>query len=399
MTAMTLTRSERIARMATTYQLETVPTLERIASEELQPLTAGRTFYVSRPWLMAVERQRGDRTAYILCRDYDGTLLGVCPVYWGKPSSRGYYDPFGHFFRRSGATFNRGDWNPAYIVGSRAAYCCEFLVDATVPAGQQQSVLKLLLDAAAAHADGVEAASLSALYLNAAGTAQLDGLLTHDCAYYLAGANSGLDVVWSSLDEYVEAMGRKAANIRREMRVFARQGYLLIEGPLSEWIDTAAELFSQLERRYGHSASVEAEAAELRILAACADDHSHVLAIRDGPDVIGAVLLFLWEDVVYVRSAGFNYAATKRAFEYFNLVYYETIRYAIEHGHHRLDFGMATYRAKLARGARLEPLWGVSVSRTAESPFGNEHFARWDQQRRDAVHSADPLLLERAQLP
>lgn len=381
------------------YRLETVTTLDALDEAELHPLTVGRTFYVSRPWLKAVELQRGGRTAYVTCRDSDGILRGVCPVYWDGPGSRGYYDPFGQFFHRSGAAFDRDDWSPAYIVGSRAAYSCEFLVDPMTQPSQQHDVLRLLLDAAATHAGEVGAASLSALYLNPRGMAQLREVLDGDQSFYVAGANCVLDVRWSSMDEYVRSMGRhRGGNIRREMRIFDEQGYSIVEGRLSDWVDVAADLLAQLERRYGHAASAAAEAAELRAIAACADDHSHVLAIRDGADVVGVMLLFLWEGVVYGRSAGFNYAATKKAYEYFNL-YYEAIRLAIRHGYRRLDLGMATYRAKLARGARLEPLWGVSISGTADSPLSDDTFGSWDRDRRAAVRTEDPSMLERAQLP
>lgn len=399
MTTLTLTPALRLPEGDRgSHRMATVPTLDAIRDNELHPLTAGRTFYVSRPWLKAVELQYRDRTAYVTCRDSDGILRGVCPVYWGEPSSRGYYDPFGQFFHRSGAEFDRDDWSPAYLVGSRAAYSCEFLVDPAMAPKHQRDVLTLLLDGAATHAGDVGAASLSALYVNPRGAAQLGDVVTDDRAFYLAGANSVLDVPWSSMDEYVRAMGRHGGNIRREMRTFAEQGYTIVDGRLSDWIDVAADLFSRLERRYGHEASAEDEAAELRTLASCADDHSHVIAIRDGAEVIGAALVFVWEGVVYTRSAGFNYAATKRAFEYFNLIY-EMIRFAIERGYRRLDMGMATYRAKLARGARLEPLWGVSMSPTADWPLANDTFDSWDRARRAAVRAADPNLLERAELP
>ncbi|MGX7678155.1 GNAT family N-acetyltransferase [Jatrophihabitans sp. DSM 45814] len=400
MANMVLASAKQLADVdRTRYRLDIVTTLGAISDQEIAPLTTGRSFYVSRPWLSAVERQRGDRTAYIVCRDNDGVLRGACPVYWGKPSSRGYYDPFGHFFHRSGATFNRDDWSPAYAVGSRAAYCCEFLLDTTIEPQQQREVLSLLLEAASAHAVEVDAASVSAMYLNQRGMGQLREVLDPEHGYYLAGANSVLDLHWSSMDEYVEAMGHQSRNIRREMRIFAQQGYAIDGGRLSDWIDVAAHLFAQLEQRYGHTATAAAEAVELRILAECADDHSQILAVRDGKEIIGTVLLFMWDGVVYGRSAGFNYAATKRAFEYFNLAYYETIRFAIEHGYRRLEFGMATYRAKLARGARLEPLWGISASRSAASPLLNERFAAWNDDRCQAVQSQDPSMLEGAQVP
>ncbi|HEX3778643.1 MAG TPA: GNAT family N-acetyltransferase [Pseudonocardiaceae bacterium] len=381
------------------YRLTTVPTLDAVGERELDSLTANRTFYVSRPWLRAVELQHRDRTAYVICRDRAGTLRGVCPLYWGIPSSRGFYDAFGHFLHRSGGEFDLGDWSPAHVIGSRAGYSCEFLVDPATTPNEQREVLDLLLHTAQAHAREAGAASLSALYLNERGAAQLRDVLPAGQECYVAGAGCVLDVRWSSMDEYVRAMGRDGKTIRREMRVFASKGYTIVESRLGEWVDIAAGLFAQLERRYGHEDSAEDEAVELRALAECADEHSRVLAIRDGARVIGLVLLFLWDGVVYVRSAGFDYAAMNNAFEYFNLGYYETIRFAIRHGYRQLDFGMATYRAKLARGVRLEPLWGVSMSRTADSPLAEDTFAAWDRDRRAAVHSADPSLLERAQLP
>lgn len=380
-------------------RLAVVPTLDAVGDRELHSLTRGRTFYVSRPWLKAVELQRGDRTAYVTCRDEDGSLRGVCPVYWGAPDPRGYYDPFAHFLHRSGAVFDRADWSPAYLVGSRAAYSCEFLVDTTLEPNRKREVLALLLDAATTHAGEVGAASLSALYLNTRGAAQLREVTAADQPFYLAGANCVLDVRWSSLDEYVQAMGRRGSGIRREMRKFDAKGYKIVEGRLGEWTDIAADLFSRLEHRYGNETSAAAEAAKLRPLASCADEHSLVLVILDGPKVAGVVLSFLWEGVIYVRSVGFDYAVANSAFEYFNLVYYETIRYAIRHGYGKIDLGMATYRAKLARGARLEPLWGLSVSRTADSPLSNEDFSVWDRSRRAAVDTGDPSLLESARLP
>lgn len=381
-------------------RVHTISTLDALGVGELDALTAGRSFYVSRPWLKAVELQHAGHTAYLSYRDSDGVLRGICPVYWGESSSRGYYDPYEHFLRRSGAEFNREDWWPSCMMGSRAAYNCEFLIDPTSPPSEQRDVLALLLDAATEHAHGVGAASLSALYLNPRGTAQLREVLADDQVFYLAGANSVLDVRWSSMEDYLQSLGgSRGRNIRREMRVFGAQGYTIDGGRLSDWLDVAADLFAQLERRYGHDATAAAEAAELHALATCADEYSRILAIRDGGRVIGIMLFFVWEGVVYGRSAGFDYPATRQAFEYFNLAYYETIRFAIEHGCRRVEFGMATYRAKLARGARLEPLFGLSLSRRADSPLSNAIFASWDHARRNAVRTEDPSLLERAQVP
>ena len=67
------------------------------------------------------------------CWNQAGTLLGVLPVYWGT-SGRGFYSPFDMFLAPTSGPFRESDWSPTYVVGSRFAYDCEFLVDAALPA-------------------------------------------------------------------------------------------------------------------------------------------------------------------------------------------------------------------------------------------------------------------------
>jgi hypothetical protein len=56
---------------------------------------------------------------------------------------------------------------------------------------------------------------------------------------------------------------------------------------------------------------------------------------------------------------GFDYAALPGAYEYFTVAFYEPIRYAYAHGLRRIHLGRESYQAKVRRGARLRPLWGV----------------------------------------
>jgi uncharacterized protein len=285
------------------------------------------------------------------------------------------------------------------VFGSRAAYACEFLVDPKLDPTTAADVLALMLDAAEQHAATVGAASTAALYVNARGREQLSRVVDEGAGFFIAGANSVIEVTWGSFEDYVASRGHQARKIRRQVATFRGCGYELATGPLSAWIQPAAELFAQLERKYGHDDSAETEARELRTLAASADRFSHMLMLRRGGTVIGAVLLLLAEDTVYARTAGFDYDRIGDGFEYFNLAYYEPIRYAIEHGYRRIDYGMATYRAKLVRGGRVEPLWGILASATAGDPLLDSAFSAWSRRRATAIDSQDPTLLEEADLP
>lgn len=380
------------------HNVSLVSSLESISETELMPLTEGRTFYVSRPWLLAIERLRGGGTTYVVSRDKVGRLLGVLPIYGCEPSTRGFYEPYNRFLARSGGIFNRNDWSPALIIGSRAAYSCEFLVANFLDAKEKAYVLTSMIEVAKDYAKECGAASISALYINECGRKQLEEVITEDTNFFVAGANAILDIRWNNFEDYLASMkGSNRREIRREIRVFSSQGYRILSRKLADSIDTLAELFAHHERKYGHNTSPQSEAKELRTLADTANDYSHVLILEHAGRPIGGILLFLWEDTVYARSVGIGVKGN--AFEYFNLTYYEIIRFAIENGYHHIDYGMATYRAKLSRGARLEPLWGLIHSKSASSPFLDSKFVAWNRLRQEAINLSDATLLERRQIP
>jgi hypothetical protein len=78
--------------------------------------------------------------------------------------------------------------------------------------------------------------------------------------------------------------------------------------------------------------------------------------------LVGLALAYRWRDTLYLRSVGFDYAALRDAYEYFNLVYYEPIRWAAGNGVRKMHFGVEAYDAKVRRGAVLQPLWAVLTS-------------------------------------
>jgi hypothetical protein len=93
-----------------------------------------------------------------------------------------------------------------------------------------------------------------------------------------------------------------------------------------------------------------------------------------------------------------NYDVVGDAFEYFNLAYYEVVEFALAHGYGRIEFGITAYRAKLARGAHLHPLWGYLESWSAPPPRADADFDRWADLRASAVGKEDPGLMQQSGL-
>lgn len=377
------------------FKFSEVQSLEAISEEEYSPLSAGRTFYVSRPWLLATEKLRKKgTTSYIVARNKNDQLVGILPLYWGKPSKRGFYAPFGRFLSRSEGSFNEDDWSPTFIIGSRTAYACEFLISSTIDESEKTLILKNLLELAEKKAYIHSSASISAFYINERGRNQLKELINPQNDFFISGANTILDIKWDNFDDYLASMNTK---IRRENRVFNSEGYQIIESDLKSSIDVLAELFAKHEQKYGHETSAANEAEELHTLAKYANDKSVVLLIKSEDSIVGGILLFVWEDTVYGRNLGISTKGEK--FEYFNLSFYEPIRFAIENGYKHIDLGMTSYPAKVRRGARIEPLWGLVASQSKPSPFKDIKFSEWNKRRLEAINLNDAKLVEGRQIP
>jgi hypothetical protein len=76
-------------------------------------------------------------------------------------------------------------------------------------------------------------------------------------------------------------------------------------------------------------------------------------------------LYYVWRDTIFVRWAGFDYPRLRNAYEYFNLLYYEPLRWAPERDIRWIHFGIKAAKAKVLRGAIIHPLWLLDLAATS----------------------------------
>ncbi|MFF7726179.1 GNAT family N-acetyltransferase [Streptomyces sp. NPDC008001] len=200
------------------------------------------------------------------------------------------------------------------------------------------------------------------LALRAAGASTLPVLLTTDA--WVSVPEGG----WAEWLATLPSKGRRDS-VKQEVKAFAAAGYEITRVPLSESYEEAAGLLADTQKRYGHPYDLYVLGESFRRQSVAMGRRAEVLfCARPGERPVGFSLFYIHGDTLFVRAVGFDYERLVRgAAEYFNLVYYASVRIAQENGLRWIHPGIESPDAKALRGARLRPLWLLDL--TEDSPL------------------------------
>jgi uncharacterized protein len=324
-----------------------------LVSEWNQLASAGG-FYLSHAWLRLQEDDPDSPRRYLVARRH-GRLLGVLAVDDVERENNDFY-----LFSAVLPEDHESPTRPVTLLGGHGGYGSGLLLDPRLSRAETEDTAHALVTRAAEDAErGGRAAVffyLQEQYRELVGGVPGVGeplLARHDAIIELAGHR------W---DDYLTALptGHRT-KVRREVRRFGEAGYSLTVGPLTPWLPAAGEMLAAVQQRYGHDADPGGMADMLAEQIEAAEAHvSFVASDEQGP--VGFALAFPFGDTLNMRAGGFAYARLRKgAAEYFNLAYYEPVRWAYRQGLSRLHLGIESLEAKHNRGARLSPLWVVPV--------------------------------------
>lgn len=242
------------------------------------------------------------------------------------------------------------------MVGARRGYRTHLLTGSADRVTAAEGVLDAVRDLAG---DGAAVA----MYLDdedvaafrAAGVTAPPVLLTLDAA---------VDLPPGGWEGYLATLSRSRRNgVRRDARRFVESGLRTVCRPATECAAVAGRLMAATEARYGHFADADGLAMAFAAQAAAMGDAAEVvLAVDEDDTATGFCLYYRWHDVLYVRAVGFDYAASRNAGEYFELMYHWPIVTAYEHGCRQVHLGIEAPDAKARRGATLRGLWMLDLS-------------------------------------
>lgn len=357
--------------------------IDAVGSEVLERLGRGRSFYSNASWLRSIEDLGVFEARHLIANDEQGRTLGVLPTYLARTPANPRYDPFRIFGQELTGSAVQEAWQPVLLGGVPAGYRNELLLDQRLAPRRREEVLRHLWAQFGQLADELGAGCAGLLYLTSDALRPLCDCLPEDVPVLLTGAECWLEVPSGSFDAYMGRLSsRRRSIVRRDLAAFADTKATIELRSLAESHRDLAPLLANLQRRYGSPVADDAVADRLRAQAACLDRFSVVFVCLHDGIPIGFSLGYQFGDAFYVRLCGFDYERTGPGAEYFNVVFYEPIRYALEHGLTTLHFGMESYRAKLLRGCRLEPLWSVVAAPENRVGAWRHRAAEWNMRQR-----------------
>ncbi|MFG3038964.1 GNAT family N-acetyltransferase [Streptomyces sp. NPDC048330] len=327
--------------MADVTHLDSIADIGRDVWDGLVP---GSCFYQSHAWLRGQERPDFATAGYVTVED-GGTLVAATP-YYDFPD------------RNAPALPAVAEGHRVLRVGTRTGYHNEFLL-----CPDPESARGALADLVAGTGEKAAELGCDALLFDCLTTDSLRLLAgIHPVRAQLRAAEAVLRNEGGTFESYRDKLGRVVVKRDYEMRRFERSGLRLETAPLSACVDEFAPLVGQTMDRYNASLDPAEIHAFLSIQARCLDELSTVFrCVDEEGTLVGANLCFAWRDTFYARVAGFDYTRTRKAFEYFNAVYYEPLRHMERTGMTSLHLGLSALEAKVRRGASLYPVWAAVV--------------------------------------
>ncbi|MCX3061849.1 GNAT family N-acetyltransferase [Streptomyces beihaiensis] len=198
---------------------------------------------------------------------------------------------------------------------------------------------------------------------------------------------------WEAWLRTLPSKGRRDS-VKQEVKAFAAAGYEITRVPLADSFTAAAGLLAATQKRYGHPYDIDVLTESFRRQATAMGPKAEVLfCARPGEEPVGFSLFYVHGDTLYVRAVGFDYERLLRgAAEYFNLVYYASVRIAADAGLRWIHPGIESPDAKALRGARLRPLWLLDLSEDSVLAGHGERVRAYNAARTEELAALSPAV-------
>lgn len=269
------------------------------------------------------------------------------------------------------------DWSAALLPGMLCGGWVPF--DSRIMAARRDGgaqALSLALDAMLEYGDERGVSSFTFMYVADEASGLRQELSRRGFVAFPAPPRAVMEISWPDFRGYLAALkaGRRQT-VRADERMLAEAGVTFEIGPFAAQ-DVPA--FARLATATASRHEPESSEAEMRRWLATMQRQPHmptavIKASLDG-QLCAFLLLVEWRGVLYPQHCGIDYQLKGKLPVYFGMLFYNSIRYALERGIHRIEYNIGSADVKRSRGCALTPQWTMV------------HAA--DQEVRDALSQA-----------
>jgi predicted N-acyltransferase len=249
---------------------------------------------------------------------------------------------------------------PSLLLGGRHTAHSRLLLAPGLSEAAQQQATDALLDEAGRLGRDLGARSLAFMFVDEHDRLR-DDLEQRGYLAFLHAKAGVMDIDFATFDEYLGRFSpHRRRRIGKELRSFAEAGVVFSHHPLGEVIEEITPLGMALEYRYGVDGDTVAAAQKsLQIVSAAFGERAVALTAEQNGKIRGYVLAVRWNDVLILRSAGFDYDYKGRLPLYYGVVFYNVVEYALASAVRQVLYSIESAEAKKSRGCRIIDEYGM----------------------------------------
>ncbi len=328
-------------------------------------LVSDNNFYNSYRWLRALENSFG--TTDVLAVHGPAGLVAACTLWEGSQSA-------GMFFLPDCMGGIPGPWQQTFLwLGGRRNTHNEI---PCVQGRRRREALTALGRSALYYAQERRYAGFVMPYMPYQAAVEFAGVIGG--AVVLHSAEASLEVPDTGLPGMIAHSSAHNRNqSKSEISAFQRTGGKIEWLPAEELDDSiAADLITQNRSRYGNADDRDWMQRILAGQRKAGVSHFGAVAIsKRNNEITGMAVFYRFGTALHLRYFGADYNLDLNDYRYFVLCYYEPLDYAAARGLKTLRLSTSALRAKVNRGAKIEPQAIVVKC------IGEQHISRSEIER------------------
>ena len=325
-------------------------------------------FYLSSAWLGLLEKISPVPPFYLIARDDHGRpMAGLAAHLLGRDTPPWDFYRIDRVLRRVAAMPDRDARGivgvrgrepamlmPSLLLGGRHTAHSRLLLAPGLSEAAQQEATDALLDEAGKLGRDLGARTLAFMFVDEHDRLR-DDLEQRGYLSFLHAKAGVMDIDFSTFDEYLGRFSpHRRRRIGKELRSFSAAGVVFSQHPLGEVIEEITPLGMALESRYGVDGDTVAAAQKsLQIVSTAFGEQAIALTAEQDGKIRGYVLAIRWNDILILRSAGFDYDTKDRLPLYYGVVFYNVVDYALASAVRQVLYSIESTEAKESRGCRI----------------------------------------------